>query len=317
MEGVTITVPDFGSTYALDSIDPNWPISLATKAFHDLIKKFEKDLGYTDGVDMLGAPYDWRYFRFDEYSHKENWYENTKNLIKKAYETNGNKQVVLISHSMGGLMTYKLLDYMGEEFTKKYVKRWVAMSGPFLGAAKTIAAAFPGNNLDLPISAAKLRPVCRRAETISFLFPTGGNANWGETPLMTIKSTGKVYTVDDMLELLGTLDDDFKKQHSYVYENGINGLYKKYNNKMPFGIETQCLISSQYETILGVTMDTPDYDTGKATLTYGDGDGTVNIQSLEYCAKLGGIVQNVGKYDHTGMLDDKASYSYLKNFICN
>ncbi|ELP87489.1 1-O-acylceramide synthase precursor, putative [Entamoeba invadens IP1] len=314
MTGVTVTVPKYGSTYALDSVDPNWPISLMTKAFHDLIKKFEK-LGYKDGADMLGAPYDWRYFRFDEYSHKENWYENTKNLIKKAYDTY-NSKVVIISHSMGGLMSYKLLDYVGKDFATKYIKRWAAMSTPWIGSVKATAAAFPGHNMDLPISATLFRSICRTMETCSLLFPNGGNTAFGSTPILTVKDTGKQYTVDNTKELLNTIGGDFAKQHTYIFENGIPSLYKKYNNNFPHGVETHCLYSAGYDTIETVIMATSDYD-GKSSFSYADGDGTVNIQSLRYCEQLHAFnATNVGKADHTGMLDDKVSYKYLQPLIC-
>lgn len=316
MTGVDVQIPKFGSTYAVDTIDPTWPICYATKAFADLIKEFKK-LGYVDGENMLGVGYDWRYFSFDTNKYKDNWFENVKNLIMKTKEKY-NQKVVLISHSMGGLMIYKFLHYVGQDFVNKYIQRWVMMSAPFLGAAKTLAAAFPGDNLNLPISGSKVRKLIRTMETGAFLFPTGGNSRWGDSTILKVESTGKTYTVDDMLDLINTVDDnDFKEISTHVYTHGINELYKKYNYKLPVSIESHCLISSGIETIQGITMKTEDYD-GKFDLIYGDGDGTVPIQSLQFCSKMGvNDVKNLGKYDHTGILDDKASYDALVPYICN
>ncbi|KAL7719664.1 Phosphatidylcholine-sterol acyltransferase [Entamoeba marina] len=316
IEGVTITSPQFGYTYACDSVDPNWPLSLFSKCFHDLIKKFKK-LGYTDGGDMLGASFDWRYYRFDEYPHKSNWFEDTMNLIKTAYNTYDQK-VVIISHSMGGLMTYKLLDYAGEEFVNTYIERWISMSTPFIGAVKTIAGAFPGNDLGLPISAEKLRPFMRSVEAGAFLFPIGGTNNFGSDPILTVKSTGKSYTADDLVELIETVDDEqFQSLYKYVISHGMEPLYKKYNYKVPFGLEMHCMISSGLETIQSVTMETEDYD-GDSSLVYGEGDGTVNLQSLEFCQTFEPqTFQNLGKYTHTGILDDDASYDALYPYVCN
>ena len=316
MTGVSVQVPKFGSTYAVDTVDPSWPICYATKAFADLIKKFKK-LGYTDGEDMLGVGYDWRYFSFDKNKYKDNWFENVKNLIMKTKDKY-NQKVVMITHSMGGLMTYKFLDYVGQEFVDKYIERWVMMSAPFLGASKVIAASFPGDNLGLPISGQKVRKFVRTIETGAFLFPTGGNSRWGSNNILEVKSTGKGYTVDDMLELIKTVDDaDFQSIATDVYTHGINELYKKYNYKIPAKLETHCLITSGVDTIQGVQMETEDYD-GKFKLIYGDGDGTVPIQSLEFCSQMGvNDVKNLGKYDHTGILDDKVSYEALVPYICN
>ncbi|MBP3399027.1 MAG: hypothetical protein J6K75_04640, partial [Erysipelotrichaceae bacterium] len=313
-EGITVTSPKFGSTYACDEIDPNFPVSLFAKVFHELIKKLEK-VGYVDGDNMLGASYDWRYYRFNEYSHKDNWYKNTKELIETAYNSYG--KVVLISHSMGGLMTYRLLDYLGSSFCSKYIDNWVAMSAPFLGSAKTIAAAFPGDNLGLPIADGRIRPMARQIETVALLFPIGGTAKYGKDVLMTITSTGDKYTADDLDALIDTLDNKhFQGNYHYVVAHGMKEVYNKYNWKVPHGVKMNCLITSGVETISGVTMASYDYDTDP-TFTYGDGDGTVNIQSLEFCQDMGAAYfENLGKKDHTGILDASVSWTAVKKYVC-
>jgi len=315
IEGIDVISPRFGSTYACDSVDPNWPASLVTKSFHDLIDKFE-DLGYVDGDNMVGASYDWRYYRFNEYKHKRNWYEDTKQLIINTYNKYG--KVVVITHSMGGLMFYKFIDIVGQQFTDKYIDNWVAISAPFLGAAKTMAAAFPGDSLGLPLTAKRLRPICRRIETIPFLFPNGGTAKYGNDILLKVKSTGKTYNADQLVELVKSLNDkDFQENALHVIEHGMKEIFLKHNYQVPFGIKMNCLISSGEETIKTVEMENESYDSDH-TLIYGDGDGTVPIQSLEFCKKMGAATfKNLGKYTHTGILDDKASYEEVKKFVCN
>ena len=313
-EGITITSPKFGSTYACDEIDPNFPVSLFAKVFHELIVKLEK-VGYVDGENMLGASYDWRYYRFDEYSHKDNWYEKTKSLIKTAYNTYG--KVVIISHSMGGLMTYRLLHYVGSSFASTYIDSWVAMSAPFLGAVKTVAAAFPGDNLGLPIADGKIRPMARQVETVALMFPIGGTAKYGKDTIMTITSTGKKYNADNLDELVDTLDVGyFQQNYHYVLKHGMKEIYEKYNWKVPHGVKMHCIITSGCDTISGITMKSTNYDEDP-TYTYGDGDGTVNIQSLEFCQDMGAATfENLGKHDHTGILDSSVSWETVKQYIC-
>ncbi|EDR24031.1 phosphatidylcholine-sterol acyltransferase precursor, putative [Entamoeba dispar SAW760] len=315
IEGVNIISPKFGSTYACDEIDPNFPLSIFAKCFHDLIKKFKK-LGYVDGDNMVGASYDWRYYRYGEYKHKRNWFEDTKELIINTYNKYG--KVVVISHSMGGLMFYKFLDYVGKEFSDKYIDNWIAMSTPFLGSGKAIAAAFPGNNLGLPVRASKLRPFARRTETVALLLPIGGTKIFGEEILMKIKSTGKTYNADQIEELIKTLDDkEFQENYLHTVQHGMKELYEKYNYKLPFPIKMHCMISSGYESIKGVEMENESYDSD-SKLLYGDGDETVNLNSLEFCKNIGATTfKNLGKYTHTGILDDKASYEAVYPYVCN
>jgi len=74
--GIETIIPDFGNVYALDEIDPVGPIKYFTDGLHDLIKPLEKKLGYTDGYDMRGAAYDWRYY------HNQAYFDNLTRIIE-------------------------------------------------------------------------------------------------------------------------------------------------------------------------------------------------------------------------------------------
>ena len=317
LPGIESRVPEFGSTYAIDTLDPWYIVKYPSEVFHDLIKKFEK-LGYEDGVDMLGAPYDWRYFSYDtnpfQKAKDNNWFEKAKELIEKTHKETG-KKVVIISHSMGGLMTFKLLDYVGEAFAKEHLEMWICMSAPFLGAVKAVAAAFPGDNLGLPLHEDLVRKLARTIETIPFLFPQHDDAY--PDGVMMIKSTGKVYQTSQYAEMLDLVHDaDMKDHFTTVLNGGIVKLLETHGNSFPHGVPVHCAYTSGVETANRVVMETEDFD-GKFTLEYGDGDGTVNLVSLESCRAMGAAdVAYLGKHDHTGILDDKVSYDYLKKFIC-
>jgi len=231
---------------------------------------------------------------------------------------NNHGKVVVITHSMGGLLFYKLLDKVGKDFADKYIDNWICISTPFLGSVKTIAGAFPGSSLGLPIAAKRLRPVVSRVETIPFLFPLGGTERFGSEPVLKVKSTGKTYNADQLADLIKTLDDkDFQENYLYVINHGIKEIMEKYDYKVPHGVTMNCLISSGKETIQTVEMESEDYD-GDSEFIYGDGDETVNIQSLEFCKEMGAATfKNLGKYTHSGTLDDKASYEEIRKYVCN
>lgn len=46
-------------TETVEYLDPSTKFYSATKVFHDMVEHFV-DKGYTRGVDIVGAPYDWR-----------------------------------------------------------------------------------------------------------------------------------------------------------------------------------------------------------------------------------------------------------------
>ncbi|EDR29769.1 1-O-acylceramide synthase precursor, putative [Entamoeba dispar SAW760] len=312
LDGIRIIIPQWGSTYSIRSIVPTWPLKYFSNAFDSLIKRLES-LGYQDQVDLLAASYDWRYFRFDEYKHIDNWYEKTKNLILNTFKINNNSKVVIVSHSMGGLMSYKLFDYLGKDFCNAYIDQWISMSTPFLGSVRTFSAVFPGDNMGIPINTKYTRDLSRTVETIPFLFPNGGNERWGNEPIMRIGNQ-TIFTINNITESFKTLDSDFQEKSMYVYQHGINELYLKYNYTIPHNVKTHCIITSGIPTIKTVNMETANYD-GNFSFEYGDGDGTINIQSLLYAKHFTRSIFNIGKYKHTDYLQEEITFETIKPFI--
>ncbi|KAL7712224.1 1-O-acylceramide synthase [Entamoeba marina] len=305
VEGVQIRAPDFGSTYAVDYICPTIILKQFSKAFHEIIKGLES-VGYKDGYDLLGAPYDWRYYHMDDY------YENVKQLIITAYE-NTNEKIVLLSHSMGGLTTYILLDKLGKEFCDKYILRWVAMSTPFIGTNLANDVLLTGYSMGFPVSKSKIKELARTLETIGMMAPN--NDYWDtEDVLVDMTSTGKEYRANDQLELFKTMPelDPFGEE---AYEKSFKPYLKKYNAQVPFGVEMHCGITSGLETVKKITFES-DIDS-KYTKQYGDGDEEVPLASLEFCKQMTQNFTNLGKYNHNKMLSKKVTVEYVQALVCD
>lgn len=90
--------------------------------------------GYTRGVDLFAAPYDWRVSPGDKRSsfiririshsildflfESMGYREKMTRLVEDMYKSSG-KRVVLISHSMGNLHTLRFLNEMSGEWKDK------------------------------------------------------------------------------------------------------------------------------------------------------------------------------------------------------
>lgn len=106
-------------------------------------------IGYTDGVNLLGAPYDFR-----KITSPSVWTEYCRSL--KALIEHSQGRVVLLSHSMGStlLLTFFVLYLPRVLLTPeavagwkaKYVKRWVTVNGAFGGAGKALRSFLSGDN---------------------------------------------------------------------------------------------------------------------------------------------------------------------------
>jgi lysophospholipase III len=74
-------------------------------------------------------------FTIDEMSE---YLDDLRKLIIDTYETNNRQPVVLIAHSMGNLYVQYFLKYLDPQWKKTYIKSFIALSGPWGGAVKTI-----------------------------------------------------------------------------------------------------------------------------------------------------------------------------------
>ena len=61
-----------------------------------------------------------------------------KNLVEDTYKKNGNRKVVIISHSLGGPFSLYFLNKQTQEWNDKYLESFVPISAPFAGATKIL-----------------------------------------------------------------------------------------------------------------------------------------------------------------------------------
>lgn len=94
-------------------------------------------------------------------------------------------------------------------------------------------------------------------------------------------------------------------------------------NFTPPGVEVHCLYGRNVSSVESIHYKKSPIATASEIpeLIYGDGDGTVNIRSLEACLKWRTlqtqpvIVQAFDNVDHMGILSDKRVLSYIENVL--
>lgn len=111
--------------------------------------------GYERGINIFGAPYDFRKGPSKCTSHffslalinnlplipDENteWFTRLSTLVKTAYEYS-NTSVTFIAHSMGGRMLLHFLQQQTTEWKDKYVNQIVTLSVPWGGSVQSLQA---------------------------------------------------------------------------------------------------------------------------------------------------------------------------------
>ncbi|CAL1265696.1 unnamed protein product [Larinioides sclopetarius] len=305
--GVAIRIPGFGNTTSVDWLDPS---EISPSSYFINIIQLLVTEGYTSGIDIRGAPYDFR----KGPNELSEYFNAVKNLTEETYDLNQQMRVTFICHSMGcPLMSY-FFNQQSQPWKDKYVKALVSLGGAWGGAVKAMKTFAAGENLGVfVISQINVRKEQRTSPSLAYMMPSDLLWAPNETLMITDK---KNYTVRDFYEFFQ--DIDFPVGYEMVKDTypfahiGFN----------PPGVEIHCL----YGVNVTNTIDRLDYrDTShfpdNPKLVTGDGDGTVNIRSLEACKRWSGkqqqkvYSQSLPNVDHMGILADQTVLQYIKKVV--
>jgi len=292
-EGVNITVAKWGTTYAVDTLDPSALLKKAIPYYHDMIEALKK-VGYIDGVNMVGGGYLWHEVPTDEWAHR------LMSLVEDMYSKNGNTPVIMVCHSMGAPFSYFMLQTAGDEWIKKYIHKLIYVAPAWMGSLNALNFMFDGFDHAIPIAGKVLAPLSRHIPTVWMLLPWA-DAFKGDT---MATSPSKNYTFDMLAELLKDIGAD------YVDEKleSTMGIYSKYNNyAKPPPVPVITHLGTGLKTVESIYFKKdlkpcdPDGTWTEDGRNYGDGDGTVPIKSLKYpTEKWAAMGVDVKTYYHDG-----------------
>ncbi|XP_012229348.1 lysosomal phospholipase A and acyltransferase-like [Linepithema humile] len=303
--GVEIRIPGWGDPFVVEYIDPSK--ASPGSYFKDIGNMLVNDLGYVRNLSLRGAPYDFR----KGPSENEEFFIKLKTLVEEMYIMNNNTPVTLLAHSMGGPMTLIMLQRQSQKWKDKYVNALITLSAVWAGSVKAIKVFAIGDDL----GAYFLRPSVLRNEQITspslgWLLPS--KLFWKDTEIL-VQSDVKNYTLNNLQQ--------------YFIDIGIPNAweFRKDNEKYQLdftapGVEVHCLYGSNVDTVEKLLYNGKDLNSSPQ-LVSGNGDGTVNIRSLEACAhwqqsqKQKIYYQGFPGVDHTNILKNSSILAYIKTIL--
>ena len=211
----------------------------------------------------------------DRYAPKSQgrYFAKLKLLVERTYDRNSRRRVVLVAHSLGGLMTNHFLVSMSRAWKRKYVRRFVPVAVPWSGSVKALYLFTTGRvaNSSL-INPKEHRRMMRTWETAAITLPSG--RVWNRTEPLLVTGDGLAYTTDDMRAYFAAVGEPAAYE-GYAHFRDADGLLAH-----P-GVNVSLVYSSGVPTIERVEFAPgirfPD---GMPALEYGAGDGSVNARSL-------------------------------------
>lgn len=321
--GVETRVANFGSVESVRNLDLKSPKLGAY--FSAIIDQYER-LGYKADENLLAAPYDFRLAPQELGAY----FADLKQLIERALRQQSpspldgkRKKVTLICHSMGCTHLLVFLRQQSASWRQSRIRKLIALSSPWAGAIKALKALVVGDSLELPsLSEVKMRAIARTYPSIAFLLPQAevfGRPNKDRVEAggpMLVQTPARQYRANQMDALLRDLN--LTKQLEWF--EATASLIKPLDP----------LPDLHVDCIHGLNAPTPEtlifreessFPDGEYELISGDGDGTVNSESLMVCQdwakKLPDKVKHkiIMNTNHVGVLTSKKTLAHIMDDV--
>ncbi|XP_066976870.1 lysosomal phospholipase A and acyltransferase-like [Macrobrachium rosenbergii] len=302
--GVHTRIPGFGNTTTLEYLTPNrrhYSIYMAT-----MIEAVFLPLGYKRGVDLRGAPYDFR----KAPNEMQQYFENLREHIEEMYHETSQK-VVMLSHSMGSNIAHYFLIRQTQEWKDRHIETLVSVSGAWGGTVKALQGFTTGYDLkEDAFDILKMREAEETFPSFAYMLPSRGLWAPEEVIIQSGNASFTVYTYKELFEALNL-------------EDGYN-MYLDTKDLIQYdvapGVFLHCITGNNVSTPEGFFFPENDFRQVLRT-SYGDGDGTVNQRSLDLCLQWGGLQEQEVRYEtfdnaeHVHILQNANFTSYLKELI--
>ena len=245
-----------------------------------------------DDSGQVHVSYTCVYYVLTDGLEDRGYFDRLMQLVEDMYNDNGHQKVTMVIHSMGGPVSLHFLTgfkNVTQQWKDTYINAWITLSGAWSGGNSALQFLISGpNSLPSIFMFARhlvddlLVPIVRTLESLVWMMPRA--SIWGNTTLVSTPTQN--YTANDYSQLFSDVDYEM----GYVMYEGILNI----NPKFPApNVTTYCFYGVGVNTTQHLTF--ANEFTGSSTvgespkIIFGDGDGTVNIQSSEVCLRWGNM----------------------------
>ncbi|TVU04116.1 hypothetical protein EJB05_50318, partial [Eragrostis curvula] len=269
LPGVETHVVAFGTTRGFGSNNP----AQKNGCMERLVKALE-GVGYREGANLFGSPYDFRYAPAPPGLPQRafsTFVSSLRLLVEHASKRNGNKPVIIVTHSLGGFFAMEFLNQSPLPWRRRYVKHFLTLSlgigGPpgILQVVASNPGTPPSSLLDSVLSFGN-----RSFASMLSVLPSPNV--YGHTPLVITRA--KNYSADDIPEFLSAagLSDDVVARYR------TRGLPVTLNIRAPL-VPITCINSVGIPTVDKLVYWDGNFSV-EPQVVYGDGDGTINLATV-------------------------------------
>lgn len=261
-------------------------------------------IGYECDKNLMTAPCDFR----KAVNELEDYFEDLEKLVESAHTKNGNQQVVFICHSHGCINTVYFLSRQTRAWKAKYVRSVVALGGIWGGATKVLMGYTFGTSIGPFVDGGVIRRIFQTFPSLASAVPSP-EAFSPDTVLM--RNGNQNYTVLDYEKFFKDVS------HPDGYQMWLD--VRNLTSPLPIpNVELHCLHSYNMKTMEQFNWNSGGFPYKTPDIVWGDGDGTVNLVSLQACQKYKELQKEHFHYKtfpslgHQAMVDDLEVFEYIK-----
>lgn len=266
--GIEIEVPSVGPVNSINYLDSLNIINY----YQTVINHFTKKYGYTENINIQAYPCD---FRKVGAINELNAYKNELKEYIEKYSRQFNSSIIIFTHSMGGLLFNHFQNSMTQKWLDKYIFKWVSLSTPFAGSIKSISSLITGIFLSLNlefIHYEKIAEIIRTYPSAYYLFP---DFDIFDPSKSVINMNNQTFKLNDWKKVLELLHIEHQNFSAHIPKNFIPAAPK---------VNMLCIFSNGIDTPKNLTFRHGSFPL-IPTIDYDDGDGSVNIESLQVCSQ--------------------------------
>ena len=246
------------------------------------------------------------------------YYKQFHRLIESTFSQNGNQPVVILAHSLGGLVShYFLTELVSQDWKDKYVAQYITVASVWAGAVKVLHGIVSGETDGMfPFMAQyQIRVAERSFPSEYWLAPRPVAKAWPKEQVL-FSTPLHNYTAYDLPELMRDLGSS--ETNLWSMYNGVTSALSR--GLPPPNIRTLCIAGSGIKTDSLYTY-TDQFPNGSEHTGYSEGDGSVNINSARSCRTWIGNPKYPVKYqevegvEHVALLSNPQVIALLEQVI--
>lgn len=302
--GVSTRVADFGKCSSVEYISS---LKLpGTSYFVTMVQRLI-DIGYVRDKNILAAPYDFRRTIYE----LNDFFADLKKLVETAYSENANRPIVFICHSNGCQNNVYFLSTQTQNWKDKYVRSVIAMAGNWAGSVKPLLAYTFGLNVGPFVQPGVVKRLFGSFPSVAGSLPSEESFTAND---VLIKNGDQNYTIMDYKRLFNDL------YHPDGYEMWLDA--HKFLSPLPIpNVELHCLHGYDVKTMEQFNWNSGGFPDKTPEIKYGDGDGTINISSLQACKKYKHLQEKpfyyktFAKIAHQPVIEDRIVFEYIQGVL--